>query len=132
MAELTGKGIDAHGLVLDTTDAQAVRAAMRNADHIAGGLTALLYNAAFVRQQDLFSMSDAEVDSDLAVNVAGGVYAIRAAVEFFGTRGGTVLVTGGGLGVTPHYSYASLGMGKAALRNLVQGLVPQLTERNRG
>ena len=128
VAELVGKGITAHGLVLDATDADAVRAALRNADRIAGGLTAVLYNAALVRQQDLFSMTDAEVVSDLAVNVTGGLYTIRAAAELFGKRGGTILVTGGGLAVTPHHSYASLGMGKAALRNMAQALAPQLAE----
>lgn len=36
----------------------------------------------------------------------------------------------GGLAVTPHASYASLGLGKAALRNVVEGLAPALRERN--
>lgn len=130
VAELVGKGIIAHGIVLDATDADAVRSAVRNADRISGGLTAVLYNAAFVRQQDLFSMRDAEVLSDLAVNVAGGLHAIRAAAELFDKRGGTILVTGGGLAIAPHHSYASLGMGKAALRNVVQAIAPELAERN--
>ncbi|GLK56598.1 NAD(P)-dependent dehydrogenase (short-subunit alcohol dehydrogenase family) [Methylopila capsulata] len=129
VARLTGKGIEAHGVVLDATSAASLRVAMRTADRISGGLTAVLYNAAFVRQQDLFSMTDAEVESDVAVNITGGFHAIRAAAETFGDRGGSILVTGGGLTVEPHASYASLGAGKAALRNLVQGLVPELAAR---
>ena len=129
VARLVGRGVDAHAVVIDATDAEAVRNGVRAADRLAGGLTAVLYNAAKVRRQDLFSMTDAEVEADLAVNVAGGLHAIRAAAELFEDRGGTLLVTGGGLAVTPHAEWASLGLGKAALRNVVQGLAPALAER---
>jgi NADP-dependent 3-hydroxy acid dehydrogenase YdfG len=129
-AVLTAQGITAHAVPADATDPAALRAAIAEADRIAGGLTAIHDNAAVVRQQDLFSMTDAEVTDDLAINVAGGLHAIRAAVAQFGERGGTILVTGGGLGVSPHAGYASLGVGKAALRNVVQGLAGPLAERN--
>lgn len=127
--ELTGAGVDAQALVVDATDPAALRAALANADRITGGLSAIHFNAAVVRQQDLFSMSDDEVTDDLAINVAGGLHAIRAATALFGPRGGTILVTGGGLAIAPHESYASLGIGKAALRNGVQALVDPLAAR---
>lgn len=130
VARLVGQGIDAHGLVIDATDPAAMQAGIRTADRLSGGLTTVLYNAALVRQQDLFSMSDAEVESDVAVNITGGLHAIRAATALFADRGGTILVTGGGLAVAPHASYASLGLGKAALRNLVEGLAPALREQH--
>jgi len=130
VARLIGQGVDAHGLVIDATDPEAVRAGLRTADRLSGGLSAVLYNAAKVRQQDLFSMTDAEIDSDLAVNVIGGLHVIRAAAGLFEGRAGTILVTGGGLALAPHADWASLGLGKAALRNVVQGLVPALAERN--
>lgn len=129
VARLVGQGVNAHGLVLDATDAAAVQSALRNADRLTGGLTTVLYNAAVVRQQDLFSMTDAEVSADVAVNITGGLHTIRAAEAIFAGRGGTILVTGGGLAVHPHASYASLGLGKAALRNLVEGLAPDLEQR---
>lgn len=129
VARLVGQGVDAHGLVLDATDAAAVQSALRNADRLTGGLTTVLYNAAVVRQQDLFSMTDAEVSADVAVNITGGLHTIRAAEALFAGRGGTILITGGGLAIHPHASYASLGLGKAALRNLVEGLAPDLEQR---
>jgi NAD(P)-dependent dehydrogenase (short-subunit alcohol dehydrogenase family) len=125
-ADLEAEGIAAHAIQADATDPAALRAAIAQADRLTGGLTTIHFNAAVVRQQDLFSMADAEVASDLAINIAGGLHTIRAAVELFGDRGGTILVTGGGLGVTPHASYASLGVGKAALRNIVQALAEPL------
>jgi len=57
------------------------------------------------------------------------MHAIRAAVRVFAGRGGTILLTGGGLAVAPHADWASLGLGKAALRNLAQGLAPALATR---
>lgn len=124
--ELQAGGITAYTVPTDATDPTRLRSAIAEADQLTGGLTAIHFNAAVVRKQDLFSMTDEEVTSDLATNVAGGLHAIRAAVAQFGSRGGTILVTGGGLGVTPHESYASLGVGKAALRNIVQALAEPL------
>lgn len=133
VARLIGEGVEAHGIVLDATDPVAVQAGVRTADRLTGGLTTVLYNAAVVRQQDLFSMTDAEVSADVAVNITGGLNTIRAAESVFAghsrTGGGTILVTGGGLAVHPHASWASLGLGKAALRNLVEGLAPDLAAR---
>lgn len=129
VGELAAQGIKADSVTADATDPAALRSAIATADCIAGGLTAIHYNAALVRQQDLFSMSDEEVASDLAVNLEGGLHAIRAAVAQFGTRGGTILITGGGLGVVPHPAYASLGVGKAGLRNIVQALAAPLAEQ---
>lgn len=125
-AELGSEGIVAYAIPADATDPAALKAAIAEADKRTGGLTAIHFNAAVVRQQDLFSMRDEEVASDLAINIAGGLNTVRAAVALFGERGGTILVTGGGLGITPHESYASLGLGKAALRNIVQGLAGPL------
>lgn len=130
VARLIGRGVNAHGLVLDATDPEAVHAGLRTADRLSGGLRAVLYNAAHVRQQDLFSMTDAEIDSDLAVNVTGGLHVIRAAVDLFEGREGIILVIGGGLALAPHADWASLELGKAALRNVMQGLVPALAERS--
>lgn len=128
-AELAGEGIAAHAVPVDATDPIALRSALAGADRITGGLSAVHFNAAVVRQQGLFTMTDAEVEQDLAINVLAGLHTIRAAVERFGDRGGTILVTGGGLATAPHEAYASLGVGKAALRNIVQALAEPLGAR---
>lgn len=131
VARLVGQGVDAHGLIADATDPAAIDGAVRAADRLTGGLTTVLFNAAVVRQQDLFSMSDAEVEGDVTVDITAGLHTVRAAERLFTGRpgGGTILVTGGGLATAPHADYATLGLGKAALRNLVQGLAPQLASR---
>lgn len=128
-AELQAKGIKAFALPADATQPQDIRAALAEAERLVGELTVVHFNAAVVRQQDLFSMGDDEVLGDLAINVAAGLHSVRAAVERFGNAGGTILVMGGGLATAPHPAYASLGVGKAALRNLVEGLAAPLKER---
>ena len=126
---LAAQGIKAHAVAADATDPIVLRAAIAEADRLVGGLTAIHFNAAVVRHQDLFSMTDEEVTGDLAINVAGGLHTIRAAVSQFEGRSGTIVVTGGGLAITPHEDWASIGVGKAALRNIVQALAEPLAKR---
>ncbi|WP_088181850.1 SDR family oxidoreductase [Sphingobium sp. Z007] len=121
-AELSEYGISAHAVPADATDPDALRAAVAQAEALTGGLTIVHFNAGVVRNQDLFSMTDAEIAGDLAIDVTAGFNTIRAATELFGTRGGTILVTGGGLAIHPSAEWAVLGAGKAALRNMVQRL----------
>lgn len=127
---LGAEGLTIEGIVLDATDPGMLRGALAAANARAGGLDAIHYNAAIVRAQTLFAMTDAEVTTDLAINVAGALHTIRAAVDLFEGRGGTILLTGGGLATDPHPSYASLGAGKAAVRNVVRGLASDLAKRN--
>ncbi len=129
VAELQAEGITAHAVPADATDPAALRAAVAQAEALTGGLTAVHFNAGVVRNQDLFSMTDAEIASDLAIDVTAGFNTIRAATELFGSRGGTILLTGGGLGVHPSADWAVLGAGKAALRNMVQGLNGPLAQQ---
>ena len=128
-AALSAKGITVQTVPADATDPVALRAALAKGNELTGGLTVVHFNAAVVRMQDLFSMTDAEVTSDLAINVAAGLHTIRAAVGLFSDRGGTILVTGGGIATNPNANAASLGVGKAAMRNVVEALAKPLAER---
>jgi len=65
VAALRARGIEARALAFDAADPAAMAEAMAQADRLVGGLTAVLYNAAAVRRQDLFSMTDAEILEDL-------------------------------------------------------------------
>ncbi len=128
-AALSAKGVTVQTLAVDATDPVALRAAIAKGDELTGGLTVMHFNAAVVRIQDLFSMTDAEVTGDLAINVAAGLHTIRAAVGLFGDLGGTILVTGGGTATVPNPKAVSLGVGKIAMRHAVQALVKPLAER---
>lgn len=79
-ATLSGQGLPVSTLQADATDPAALRKAVAEANLITGGLTAVLFNAAVVREQDLFSMHDDEVTNDLTINVAAGLHTIRAMI----------------------------------------------------
>jgi NAD(P)-dependent dehydrogenase (short-subunit alcohol dehydrogenase family) len=130
VAALSAEGVTVHAVPADATDPVALRAAIAEGDRLSGGLTVVHFNAAVVRKQDLFSMTDADVTSDLAINVAAGLHTIRAAVGLFSNRGGIILVTGGGIATKPSADVASLGVGKAAMRNIVEALAKPLAERD--
>jgi NAD(P)-dependent dehydrogenase (short-subunit alcohol dehydrogenase family) len=130
VASLANTGVTADAIEVDASSAVSLRAAFIEAAAITGGLSAVLYNAAILRHQDLFSMTDGEVDSDLAINVGGAIATMRIAVETFADRGGIILMTGGGFALQPTPDWMSLSVGKAAVRALSQALVSDLAARN--
>lgn len=83
-AELQERGIEAFALQADASRPDEIREALKEAERIVGGITVVHFNAAVVRQQDLFSMRDEEVVSDLTIDVAAGLRTIRAAAERLG------------------------------------------------
>jgi NAD(P)-dependent dehydrogenase (short-subunit alcohol dehydrogenase family) len=66
----------------------------------------------------------------LAINVGGAFFTVRTAVETFGSRGGVLLITGGGFAVHPNADWMSLSVGKAGVRALAQALAPELAKTN--
>lgn len=65
--------------------------------------------------------------ADFRVNVAGALICAQEAAPAMKTRGrGTILLTGGGFAHEPAANYASLSLGKAALRNLTFSLAQEL------
>ena len=68
-----------------------------------------------------FTLED--IGADLRINVTGALAAIHAALAGMqARREGTILLTGGGLALSPHPELLTLSVGKAALRAAAQGL----------
>lgn len=120
---LKSKGYDAEAKKVDAGDAESVASLIKCQQKQNGGIDVLHYNAASMRQSCIFDQPRNTFNSDLAVNVGGALAAINAiAPDMVQRRSGTVLVTGGGFAFNPPPDFISLGVGKAALRSLVQGL----------
>lgn len=69
--------------------------------------------------------------SDRAINIAGAMVATQAVAGSMAERGGgTILLTGGGFGLTPAPDFISLSIGKAGLRTLALGIFEPL--KNQG
>ena len=122
-AALQAEGFDATGATLDAGDPAAVQAALT----ALGLVQVLVYNATAVTTAKPMALAPAQLAADLAVSV-GGVLAAAQAVApgMVAAGGGSILLTGGGFALRPMAALASLGMGKAALRNLAFSLAEEL------
>lgn len=124
---LRADGVDAHAQVGDASDATALAAALGQAAATHGAADALVYNAAGVRFKPLAELTAVELMADLQVSVGGALAAAQAVLPAMRTRGGgTLLFTGGGFAFEPMPAMATLGAGKAALRNLAFSLHAEL------
>lgn len=120
---LAAEGIVARGVAADAADLAEMDAMVRREDASEGGIDLLCYNAASVRNQPLLDQPLETIASDLLCGIGGGIVAARAVIPGMAARGGgSILFTGGSLGVTAWHDWAVLGACKAALRNLAEAL----------
>jgi short-subunit dehydrogenase len=129
VASLAAAGVKAQGYTADASDPASLAAAIGQAtkDHGAPGV--LVYNAAGVRYQALDALTADELIADLKVSISGALAAAQAVLPSMKSAGsGTLLFTGGGFAFEPMPAMASLGVGKAGLRNLAFSLFAELKE----
>jgi short-subunit dehydrogenase len=94
-------------------------------DRYAPDLEIIHYNAAVVRAQTLQEQSLASIAEDIEVDIASALVAVRqAGVAMVSRRGGSILLTGGILGVKPVSNLLTLSVGKAGLRCAAEALFP--------
>ena len=134
-AILRTQSIEATTVRVDAMDARSVANVVASIGpelevlHYNGGI--LHYDAA--GKLETRSLADETVDtlvSDTKVNVSSALVAIHAAVPTMIAQGrGTILLTGGGLGVQPSADFLTLSVGKAGVRAIALALFPALKER---
>ncbi len=115
-AELAGSGHQARAYHADAGDPASLEAAASRAADELGAPEVLIYNAAVVRPDRPAELSLDEWNSRLAVNVTGARVAVDAVLPRLRGGHGTVLFTGGDVGLRPSARYTALSVGKAALR----------------
>ena len=134
-SKLRAEGIEATTVQVDAVDARSVANVVTSVGpdlevlHYNGGV--LHFDAAGTLRAR--SLADETVDtlvSDTKVNVSSALAAIHAAVPTLtAQRRGTILLTGGGLGVQPSADFLTLSVGKAGIRSMALALFPALQER---
>ena len=130
VTRLQQKNIEASALAINGADLSAVRQAVQDAISSEHVLSALLYNIGNTQPKGLLELTDKEITDNLLADVGGAITATKAAAEAFGGKGGSILLTGGGLALYPSPDYPILSLAKAALRNFAQGLFPFLQAKN--
>ena len=126
--ELQGEGITTGWTPVDITDAPAFTKAVQRFGEHSGSLTHLHFNpSAFTPKKPLELPAD-ELLADLRLGAASLLTLVQAAHPFM-SAGGRITATGNTTADRPWTSAASLGVQKAALRNLVQAFDIQLKSR---
>ena len=129
MAVLRGAGIRAASAAADAGDIGELRAGMARLQNELGDAEVLVYNAAGVTYRPLAEVSAEQFASDLGVSVTGAFTAAQFVLPGMRLRRtGTLLFTGGGFALEPVPVLASLGVGKAAIRNLAYSLHADLKD----
>jgi len=124
---LTADGHTAAAAAADATNAAALQSAIDDLAERLGAPECLVYNAARFDKRPPSQLSAAELADALQVDCVGALVAANHVAPGMKARGrGTLLFTGGGYADRPWAGMASLGIGKAALRNLSRCLAQEL------
>jgi short-subunit dehydrogenase len=114
-------------VVLDATDFDAVQ---QLSQRFGPAASVLHYNAAAIEKRGLFETPLDTMERNLKVDIAAALAAVKYFAPYMEKqRRGTVLLTGGGLALTPSAEYLSLSIGKAGIRCMAEALFAQLSPR---
>ncbi|KQY57567.1 MULTISPECIES: SDR family oxidoreductase [unclassified Nocardioides] len=119
--DLRGAGTKVDTVAVDLTDEKAVRRAVDEVGRRHGHIDVLHFNPSTFRQKDPLALTVDELLDDLRLGVAPLLPAVQAARPYL-RSGARVVVTGSAAADKPWNQAASLGVQKAALRNLVISL----------
>lgn len=125
-AELAPAAQDVRGYVTDAADPDNLRSALHSAITELGPPDVLAYHVGAVRKDSPVGGDDKDWIDGTAIRVLGARVAANAVRPELRDGRGSLLFTGGGFALHPSKEYASLSVGKAALRAYVQVLHDQL------
>ncbi len=125
--ELTkiGENISLHPC--DVTDEDELNKVIDEILEANNSVNVVLYNAAKMRQGNILNESYTALIEDFKVNVAAIAPIVKRFKDPLSSAKGSLLITGGGIAIQPFPEYASLSLGKAALRNLTQSIRESLS-----
>lgn len=127
-ADLQAAGVTSAGSPVDVTDAEDLTATIDRLGRDHGHIDVLHFNPSVFRQKDPLHLSAVELLADVQVGVAALLTAVQAAQPWM-PAGARVTVTGSMAADRPWNEACSLGVQKAALRNLVLSLDTTLAPR---
>jgi NAD(P)-dependent dehydrogenase (short-subunit alcohol dehydrogenase family) len=119
--QLQSEGFTTGWTPVDVTDGPALSAAVERFGGFSGSIGHLHFNPSAFTAKDPLTLTADELLGDLRLGVASLLTAVQAARPFM-SAGARVTATGGATADRPWSAAASLGVQKAALRNLVTAL----------
>jgi short-subunit dehydrogenase len=128
---LAEEGIDSFSIEGDAGNENSLTVAFDRIEENAGSTDVLLYNVFTYRDCPPTALKYQNVVEDFKSNVGGALVATQRVLPKMLAKGaGTILFTGGGMAFEPVTQFASLALGKAALRNLCFSLYAELKPKN--
>jgi short-subunit dehydrogenase len=125
--DVGGGGVKAQPFTADAADTASVKRALATIAAQMGPPEVLVYNAAVATPGVPSSFDPEQMVRDFRVNVVGALAAAQAVIPAMrAAKRGTILFTGGGFAIEPIPMMASLGIGKAGIRNLALSLAKEL------
>lgn len=116
-----------HPYFADVTNEFELKNAFRKIHSQLGNTDILLYNVSVFREATPLNLDIEAVVKDFRANVVGAIISVHEVIDGMKRNNkGKIFITGGGLAIDPYPEYASLGIGKAAIRNLAQSLYKDL------
>lgn len=129
-ATLLSQGIEVRSMSADLSDPDQVASMVRVIEEQAGPTEVLIYNAAAFRMATATQTTVKQLFDDLALSVGGALVAAQQVLPSMQKLGqGTILFTGGSTAMNPMPGAATLGIGKAAIRNLALSLHQELAPK---
>ena len=126
-AAIDAAGGKAVAVAADAADPRALRSAL---DHLAATLghpSVLIYNVSSSHPGPPSAVDPTDLEADFRASVTGALIAVQHVLPAMrAAKSGTVLLTGGGLALSPSPGAASLSVGKAGLRSLALSFAAEL------
>jgi len=120
---LEADGIKSEFYIGNAADEFSLKDALKRIEEELGTPDVLLYNVANIKGVNLLEDTTEGMIHDFKMNVIGAVISAKEVIPGMKKRGsGCILLTGGGFALYPDPNYASLGIGKAGIRNLALSL----------
>lgn len=127
LEDLSRVHIESYGITADASDPDSIKTAFTQIENLYGITDVLVYNAAHIAPGDALSLTEQQLIDDLKVNTVGALTTAQQVIPGMVERKqGTLFFTGGGIALNPNPLYASLSIGKAAVRSLALSLAETL------
>lgn len=125
--EPSGLPAGAHGISADVRRPVEVHMAVDAAISDHGAPLKVFFNPVAVRQARGLDIDSSDIMDDLSTSVAGAINVIQAVVPHMrNIPDASIIFTGGILSDNPHPMFTSVGVSKAALKNLVLSFAKEL------
>lgn len=118
-------GPASHPIVCDVGNVESVRAAFAEIAERHGGLDVLINNAAIYQPTLVKDATDAQIEAAVLTNLAGPIYASRAAIPLL-QRGGQILNISSETVSLPHAMFSLYQSSKAGLERFTEALRAEL------